>query len=489
MSVACPNENEILARIARTLPVERAAEIDAHLDHCSSCRMLVAEAALEHDRPRGKGGGAATFEPGEVVADRYVVTRWIASGGMGEVYEVHDRTLDQQVALKTVIATISDDAHALARLKAEVRMARCVTHENVCRAYDLGVHHREGEQIAFLTMELLRGTTLKERLRKSGPIDVTAALPIVAQMVAALAHAHAAGIVHRDFKSDNVMLVQGESARTERVVVMDFGLARESLVAGAQPLTPHSRTVFGTLDYMSPEQVEGKPASAASDIYSLGIVLYELLTGRLPFQEGPPLARALRRVTDKAPRLDKLLPQIDPAVSNTVARCLEKLPDRRFESAAQVLQAMQGDHRALIAPRRRAMSVLTYAVLGIGIGFLTSAALHSTHAGQAVPRTAATPLSKIEPPAPIRSPIQSETVLSTSTPSLTAVSSVVPARSGNEPERALKKRAPLPAGNNKPKPRADSNEALPPPSHDPPPAPSGDALMNPFSAHPAGRAP
>jgi serine/threonine protein kinase len=369
--VDCPSEDELLARVAGGLSPERAEIVDAHIDACAECRVLLAEAALWQDEPRDRASAAAAFAPGELIADRYRVTRWLATGGMGEVFEVHDTWLDERIALKTIVASIADDVLSLARLKAEVRLARRVTHANVCRVYDLGFHQRRGEQIAFLTMELLRGTTLRARLREAGRFDFTTASPLIAQLVDALAHAHGAGIVHRDFKSDNVMLVPGQDGGPDRAVVMDFGLARQSLVGESQPLTPHSRAVFGTLDYMSPEQVMGRPASPASDIYSLGVVIYELLSGRLPFEGESPLARAVARVTQKAPALVDVLPGIDPAINACIAKCLETKGDRRFGSVHEVLRALPGDIRAT---RRQHMRVRAVASAMLCFAFGVAAA-------------------------------------------------------------------------------------------------------------------
>jgi serine/threonine protein kinase len=369
LETACPSENELLARAAGKLSIERTGRVDAHVDVCADCRLLLAEAAAVIAEPlaAAEREPPITFAPREIIADRYVVIRWLASGGMGEVYEVHDTWLDENVALKTIVAAIADDSRALARLKAELRAARRVTHANVCRVYDLGFCTRGNGQVAFLTMELLRGVTLRQRLLTNGPFDREVARPVIAQMAEALRHAHAAGIVHRDFKSDNVMLVLGSRGELSRVVVMDFGLARQSLVGLSQPLTPQSRTVFGTLDYMSPEQLMGRPATPESDIYSLGIVVYELLTGRLPFEGESPLARALKRVTERAPSLGKELPPVPHELVSCVARCLQTEKSERFATVDDFLGALAGKHTprkfSRRTSRRIALSLIGSAVV------------------------------------------------------------------------------------------------------------------------------
>jgi hypothetical protein len=339
----CLDENTVLARAAGNLAPSSAALVDAHIDVCSACRWQLAEASFGSGSARPQRPDVTTFSANELVADRYRIRRRLAKGGMGEIYEAHDGWIDEVIALKTIVPTIADSRQALARLRTEVRLARQVTHDNVCRVFDFGFHERGGEQIAYLTMELLRGMTLRQHLQRSGPFTLERARPIVRQMIAALGHAHAAGIVHRDFKSDNVMLVDGGGSAGERVVVTDFGLAL--LVADTQPVSSTSNGVLGTLDYMSPEQVEGKPATEASDIYSLGVVVFELLTGRLPFEAETPLARALRRVTHAPLALESVRDDIDPLWSEVVARCLQRVPAERFPSLG-ALSAALDDRRS-----------------------------------------------------------------------------------------------------------------------------------------------
>jgi tRNA A-37 threonylcarbamoyl transferase component Bud32 len=283
----------------------------------------------------------AVFSQGELVAERYRVERRIARGGMGEVYEVHDSWVDDVIALKTINSAIMHDQQALERLKTEVRLARQVTHENVCRVFDLGFWQRGSEQLAFLTMELVRGSTLREHVRRHGPFALEQARDIVRQMLAALAHAHAAGVIHRDFKSDNVMLVDAEGSDSMRVVITDFGLARSSLIADPKPLSSNSHIVVGTLEYMSPEQIQGLPAGKPSDIFSAGVVIFELLTGRLPYEGDSRFTRAMRRVKYAAPTLDTLIVGMDPVWSACVARCLEVNPASRFASLEDLLRALE----------------------------------------------------------------------------------------------------------------------------------------------------
>lgn len=302
----------------------------------------------------GRATGPVTFSPGELVADRYRIVRFIGQGGMGEVYEADDLELRQRLALKTVRPEIARDQQAIERFKREIRIARKVTHPNVCRIFDLDHHRRapSGHEITFLTMELLPGETLAERLRRTGRMSTVEALPLARQITAGLAAAHAAGIVHRDLKADNIILVLSQDGQqTTRAVVTDFGLAHVG--AAADHLTELSTAiegVAGTPAYMAPEQVEGGRVTAASDIYSLGIVLYEIVTGALPFVGDSPLSTAVKRLKEVPPSPRSLVPGLDSRWDTAIMRCLERDPADRFASAGDVVKALGGE---AVTPRRR----------------------------------------------------------------------------------------------------------------------------------------
>ncbi|HEX8952646.1 MAG TPA: serine/threonine-protein kinase, partial [Polyangia bacterium] len=208
------------------------------------------------------------------MAGRYRVVKLLARGGMGEVYHAEDEELREPVALKIIRPEIAKDRRTIKRFQREVRLARKVTHPNVCRCFDVGYHTADGKTpISFITMELLLGETLSARLKR-GRLATAEAAPLVRQMAAALSAAHRAGIVHRDFKPDNVLLVPGADGEPLRAVVTDFGVARA--VAGqvrrGSSLTAAGMKV-GTPAYMAPEQVEGAPLTPAADVYALGVVL------------------------------------------------------------------------------------------------------------------------------------------------------------------------------------------------------------------------
>ncbi|MEM9554713.1 MAG: protein kinase [Acidobacteriota bacterium] len=317
-----------------------------------------------HLEPPGRG-----FARGEVVAGRYLIVAHIARGGAGEVFEAEDLALGGRVALKTIRSDREIGAEAIERFKREIQLARQVTHPNVCRLYDLGRHPgASGQDVLFLTMELLGGPTLEERLRREGPMTESEALPLVRQMVAGLAAAHRVGVVHRDFKSANVMLVP-ETAEPGglRAVVTDFGLARGDVRAGDPRLTREHRMV-GTPAYMAPEQVRGEDATTASDVYALGIVLYEMVTEATPFETESGISTAIRRLTQAPPSPRRRRPDLDPRWERTILRCLEREPERRFASVDEVVAALDP---ALVASDGRRAWLLPLAItLGLTLAAL-----------------------------------------------------------------------------------------------------------------------
>ncbi|MEM6793987.1 MAG: protein kinase [Acidobacteriota bacterium] len=275
-----------------------------------------------------------------MVAGRFRIGKLLGRGGMGEVFEAHDRSLDDQVALK-VVKSRTVSAESLQRLRREVLLARRVTHGNVCRIFDLIQHRDEktGEDLALVSMELLEGETLRDRFGRLGVMPVDQVLPIVRQIARGLIAAHRLNIVHRDLKPANVMLIEEPGGL--RVAITDFGLARS--VGRERPKDPdltQEGHVLGTPAYMAPEQVAGESTSPATDIYSLGVMLYELLTGNLPFSGSSPWRMAIARLTDAPKPLSEVRPDLDPALLKLVERCLQRSPELRFSSAASLLEPL-----------------------------------------------------------------------------------------------------------------------------------------------------
>ncbi len=287
------------------------------------------------------------FQAGDVVAGRYRVERFLARGGMGEVYRVHDRELGESVALKTILPKNEDQTTALDRFRREIQVARQVSHRNVCRIFDLGRHVRpDGDDVVFLTMELLDGISLRARLRQ-GTLAPDEALDVVEQLADGLAAAHRKGIVHRDLKPSNVFLVpEGDATR---VVITDFGLARPQISDAAHLTVTGTGEILGTPAYMSPEQLEGRPATTASDVYALGLVMYEMLTGAQAFEGESAFQIALNKLRDAPTRPSVRSPEIPPRWEKTILRCLEKAPEDRFPEVAAIPQVLAGDRQL---PRR-----------------------------------------------------------------------------------------------------------------------------------------
>jgi serine/threonine protein kinase len=269
------------------------------------------------------------LEPGNTLANRYEILEILGEGGMGAVYKAHDLELEREVALKVIRPELANDREVLRRFKQELILARQVGDRNVIRIFDLG----EAERIKFITMEYVEGDSLHSILRQRSKLDVVEAVDIMEQVASGLAAVHREGIIHRDLKPGNIM-----RDKNGRVVVMDFGLAR-SLVGDGQTRTG---AMLGTVEYMSPEQAQGQELTASSDVFTFGLILYQLLTGTTPFQAESVIASLLMRAQQRAVPLsdiDRLIPGV---LSNIVAKCLETDPARRYQNAEQLL----GDLRA-----------------------------------------------------------------------------------------------------------------------------------------------
>jgi serine/threonine protein kinase/predicted Zn-dependent protease len=264
------------------------------------------------------------LEPGAILANRYEILEILGEGGMGAVYKAHDLELERDVALKVIRPELASDREILQRFKQELILARQVSDRNVIRIFDLG----EAEKIKFITMEYVEGESLHAILRQRGKLEVAEAVDIMEQVASGLAAAHREGIIHRDLKPGNIM-----RDKHGRVVVMDFGLAR-TLVGDGMTRTG---AMLGTIEYMSPEQAQGAELSASSDVFTFGLILYQLLAGVTPFYAESVIASLLMRAQQRAVPLsdiDKLIPGI---LSNIVAKCLETDPALRYQNAEAVL--------------------------------------------------------------------------------------------------------------------------------------------------------
>src|SRR5579884_213842 len=268
------------------------------------------------------------FIPGTLIAGRYRVIALLGRGGMGEVYRATDLTLGQSVALKFLPDEAAGNMRLLERFHNEVRIARQVSHPNVCRVYDIG----EFEGVPFMSMEYVDGEDLAGLLQRIGRLPSDKALEITRKLCAGVAAAHERGIIHRDLKPQNVML----NKRGE-VVIMDFGLA------GVADELQGAEVRNGTPAYMAPEQLRGDSVTAHSDIYSLGLMVYELYTGKRPFSEARSAADLLRlEESTRPPTITSVAPEVDPAVEKVIARCLAPDPAQRPATALAIAAALPG---------------------------------------------------------------------------------------------------------------------------------------------------
>lgn len=376
-SSACLSDEEVLAFANGSLAPSRRPQAHAHLDECEICQRLLSEAAhalaTAVTTPVIEGGQLSwhtTFQPGTLVGGRYLIRQFIARGGMGEVYEAFDRELQERVALKTVTSTACDNASAVRRLKAEVQLARRVSHPNVCRIYDFGTHvmHETGTQISFLTMEFVNGETLGQRVRSTGALPIEEARAFGRQLLRGLAAAHEAGILHRDFKSDNVML-RVEPGGGCSPLILDFGLAR-ALDASSRSNSGSQSNLLGTFAYIAPEQLEGRPHTTASDVYSFGLVWFEMLTGVLPFDSpSSPVSRALARLQSSAVAPSSKNRLVPGDLDAVVLGCLRRSPKDRYQTAREVLNALDAQETRVrgASIKRRLLPWGIGAIIG-GIG-------------------------------------------------------------------------------------------------------------------------
>jgi eukaryotic-like serine/threonine-protein kinase len=266
--------------------------------------------------------------PGAVLGGRYEILDPIGEGGMGAVYKARDRELGRVVALKVIRPELASDPNVLQRFKQEILLASQVTDRNIIRIYDLG----DAEGVKFITMEFVEGEDLRSVLRRDGKVVPAEAVAIIEQVTSGLVAAHREGIIHRDLKPANIMRdSQG------RVLVMDFGLARSLGGAGMT----RTGMMLGTMEYMSPEQAQGKGLDARSDIFTVGLILYELLTGVMPYQAESAIASLLKRTQKRAIPVSDIDKNVPGVLSNIVSKCLEREPAMRYQSADELLNDLR----------------------------------------------------------------------------------------------------------------------------------------------------
>ncbi len=319
--------------------------------------------------PARSGAMSATGERtlAGVFAGRYEILAIVGEGGMGRVYKARDRELDKVIALKTILG--GGDSESVQRFKHELVLARKVTHKNVVRIFDLG----EAEGIKFFTMEFIEGDSLKPLIRKRGKIPVPDAVELSRQVLGALQEAHAQGVIHRDLKPQNIMVDAAGAAH-----LMDFGIARSADTTGMTA----TGAVVGTPDYMSPEQVKGVKAGPPSDIFSFGVILYEMLTGDVPYHADTPMSKIVMRLTTKPRSPRELSREIPKYLEALVLKCMEVDPELRYKDVGAVLADLDRHHvdrsltmrvtRAVVRRRGAIVFAAAAAVVALGAWWWTS---------------------------------------------------------------------------------------------------------------------
>lgn len=266
---------------------------------------------------------------GRLLGNRYLIQERIGEGGMAVVYRAQDQRLRREVAVKVLREPYASDPEFVRRFRQEAHAAASLSHPHVAAVYDVG---SDGD-VDYIVMELLPGRTLRDVLREQGPLPPERAVEIAIQVARALQHAHERGLIHRDIKPQNILFTPDE-----QVKVADFGIAR---AFGGSSAT-ETGTILGSVHYMSPEQVAGEPVGPPSDVYSLGVVLYEMLTGQRPYEGASPFEIAQKHLQGGFPPPQQVRPEIPPALAAIVQKAMARLPSHRFASAREMEQALRG---------------------------------------------------------------------------------------------------------------------------------------------------
>jgi len=290
--------------------------------------------------PPGKAGlDRASSLSNQVLDARYQVMKKLGEGGMSYVYLAKEISSDATVAIKVLSPRLASDKSSVERLRREAGLAMRLDHPNVCRILRLG---ESEDGLIYLVMPFLKGELLSDREVRGGPMDMTLGVTLLQQMCAGLHHAHELQIIHRDLKPENVMLVPDDHGGVERAVVMDFGLAKERRADPAIAKLTATGIILGTPEFMSPEQIRGKPLDARSDIYALGIVAYEMFTGKLPFQGRNAQEMMIARLRSQPIAIRTLRPDVPDAVEKALIKALQTSPDDRFTTAIEFAEALTG---------------------------------------------------------------------------------------------------------------------------------------------------
>jgi len=271
---------------------------------------------------------------GTLFADRYEIIEELGKGGMGSVYRVDDTKIREEVALKLIKPEIASDRKTIARFRNELKFARKIAHRNVCKMFDLG----EEQSTHFITMEYVPGEDLKSMIRMTGQLGIGTAIKIAKQICEGLTEAHGLGVIHRDLKPSNIMIDKLGNVR-----IMDFGIARSISAKGITG----AGVMIGTPEHMSPEHVEGKEIDQRSDIYSLGIILYEMTTGHVPFEGDTPFSIGVKHKSEEPQPPKEINENIPNDLNLVILKCLEKDGKSRFQSAGELRAELENIEKGI----------------------------------------------------------------------------------------------------------------------------------------------
>ena len=283
---------------------------------------------LKLPEPRRSGADPASGLSGRVLDGRYQMEMRVGEGGMAYVYRAKDRETGRMVAVKVLMSRLAGDAEAIARLRREAELAMRLDHPNVCGILAIG----QATGLPYLVMPFLEGETLSRRETRHGPMPSALAVSLLRQLCRGLQHAHDKGVLHRDLKPENVMLVPGEHPGQERAVVMDFGLAKERIAGEEIMKLTATGIVLGTPEFMSPEQIRGKPLDPRSDVFALGVLAFELLTGKLPFEGNTAQETMLAHLTGQPIRLRQANPKLPVELERVIAKSIAHRAEERYQS-------------------------------------------------------------------------------------------------------------------------------------------------------------
>jgi serine/threonine protein kinase/tetratricopeptide (TPR) repeat protein len=276
---------------------------------------------------------------GSTFAGRYQIIEELGKGGMGKVYKAHDTKIKEKIALKLIKPEIAKDKKTIERFSNELRLARKIRHKNVCGMFDLG----EEKGTHYITMEFVPGEDLRSLIRRIGQLPIGKSISIANQICEGLAEAHSLGVIHRDLKSNNIMIDKEGNVR-----IMDFGIARSLEAKGITG----AGMMIGTPEYMSPEQVEGKEVDQRSDIYSLGVILYEMITGKVPFKGDTPFTIGMKHKGEMPKNPKEFNTQISDDLNRLILRCLEKEKDKRYQSAGELRSELENIEKGIPTTER-----------------------------------------------------------------------------------------------------------------------------------------